>query len=146
MVIVPPPVATATRLYSPGQIALAAFLGSPLAGFWFFATNYRELGNRRAANQCLIWGTIGTLALFAIPFALPEAFPKSVIPAAYTVTFAQTARQIHGAALHEHQAGGGRLGSWWMVVGVSVLCLAVALGLLFGGALIYVLLSPSGAS
>ena len=31
-------------LYSPGQVALATFLGTPVAGCWLLARNFKKLG------------------------------------------------------------------------------------------------------
>ena len=32
------------RLYSPGQVSVAAFPGSPIAGCWLLGSNYRVVG------------------------------------------------------------------------------------------------------
>ena len=39
------------RLYTPGQIALAAFLGSPLAAAWFAAANFKALAQPFKATR-----------------------------------------------------------------------------------------------
>jgi hypothetical protein len=119
-------------LYSPGQIALASFLGAPIAACWFFAHNYRRLGQPRSAVHCLVWGAVGTVVLFIIAFYLPEHFPSQVIPIGYTVGLLQVAKQTHGVAVADHLSAGGRLGSWWAVVGISLLFLVVILGVIFG--------------
>jgi hypothetical protein len=120
------------KLYSPGQIALAAFLGSPLAACWFWSRNYQRLGQPSSSTQCLIWGTVGTIALLAISFFLPERFPNQVIPMGYTFGLLQAARQVHGSIVTKHLSAGGRLGSWWAVVGISLLILVFVLAALFG--------------
>jgi len=141
MVVLPPPPTVGYKLYSPAQVTLAAFLGSPLSACWFFAANYRALGNAAAANRCLGWGALGTALLVALGFVLPQEI-RSVIPVASVVMVSQAARQAQGAAVEAHRAAGGRLGSWWAVIGVSLLALAVILGLVFAGAVAWVLLSP----
>src|SRR5262245_14374390 len=120
------------RLYSPGQIALAAFLGSPLAACWFLARNSRQLGQPKAANHYLIWGSVGTIALFVIAFFLPDRFPSKVIPIGYTIGLFQAAKHVHGTTVARHLSAGGRLGSWWLVVGTSLLIVVVVLALVFG--------------
>jgi len=122
---------SAVTLYSPGQIALAAFLGSPLAACWFWSRNYRVLGQFRAATQCLVWGSVGTAALVAISFVLPESFPGLAIPVGYTVGFRQAAKLVHGGTVAQHLSAGGRLGSWWAVAGVSLGWLLLLLAVLF---------------
>jgi len=120
------------KLYSPGQIALAALLGSPLAACWFWSRNYRQLDQPRSANQCLIWGIAGTAVLLTVSFFLPEHFPNSAIPIGYTMGLRQAAKQIHGDTITQHISAGGRLGSWWAVVGVSIGCLLLVLAVIFG--------------
>ena len=120
------------KLYSPGQIALAAFLGSPLAACWFWSRNYMRLGQSSRSTQCLIWGTAGTAALLTICFFLPERFPNQAIPIGYTFGLLRAAKQTHGSIVAEHLSAGGRLGSWWTVVGISLLVLVVVLAILFG--------------
>ena len=120
------------KLYSPGQIALAAFLGSPLAACWFWARNYQRLGQSSSSTQCLIWGAVGTAALLAISFFLPERFPSQAIPIGYTFGLLQAAKHTYGSVIAQHLSAGGRLGSWWAVVGISLLFLIVVLAVLFG--------------
>ena len=120
------------KLYSPGQIALAAFLGSPLAACWFWSRNYRQLNQPRSANQCLVWGIAGTAVLLTVSFFLPEHFPNSAIPIGYTVGLRQAAQQTHGGTVTQHIAAGGHLGSWWAVVGISLGCLLLVIAVIFG--------------
>jgi hypothetical protein len=77
-------------------------------------------------------GAIGTVALLVISFYLPERFPNYAIPAGYTIGFLQGAKQTHGVAVEQHLASRGRLGSWWAVVGISLLILVPVLVVLFG--------------
>jgi hypothetical protein len=120
------------RLYSPGQIALASFLGAPLAACWLWSHNYRRLGEARRATRCLIWGVAGTAILVTIAFFLPEHFPSTVIPIGYTVGLYQVAKQSFGTAITQHLAAGGRPGSWWAVVGVGVAGLCIVLAVIVG--------------
>jgi hypothetical protein len=130
------------KLYSPGQIALAAVLGSPLAACWFFACNFRELGQPKTAKHYLIWGGIGTAVLLVIAFFLPDRFPNSILPIAYTAGLFQAAKQLHGTTVARHISAGGRLGSWWSVVGISLLCLILVVVALIGIVLLLSFVSP----
>lgn len=124
------------RLYSPGQIALAAFIGSPIAACWFFGRNYRELGKPESTKQWLVWGSVGTVALFAVIFILSFIvrinLPNQVIPIGYTFGLREAAKRIHGSTVTEHLSAGGRLGSWWFVVGLSLLFLIAVAAVWFG--------------
>ena len=63
---------TAGRLYSQVQISVCTFLGTPLAGGWLMAANYRQLAQHARATQALWWGIAGAVALMGISLLLPE--------------------------------------------------------------------------
>jgi hypothetical protein len=125
-------------LYSPGQIGLAAFLGSPVAACWFMAGNYRELGQPGTARTWMIWGIVGTVALFTVNWFLPAWIPNSAIPVGYTIGFLNAAKQTHGSATSTDRlvATGRRLAPWWKVSGISllffILIVALCAGIVFG--------------
>lgn len=131
----------ASPLYSSFQVGLAAFLGGPFAACWLLATNFAALGKPDARRQALLWGAVSTALLLALSFTLPAKFPQAVIPITYTVGLSQAARTYQGAAFAAHLAAGGRLGSYWRVVGVALsslvvlVALGVAIGILLQGSL-----------
>ncbi len=110
-------------LYSPLQIAVASFIGSPLAGCWFFSCNCRELGNVKDAWRWLAIGGVMIAALFVMAFLLP-GFPSVIVPCAYSAGFDIAARRVHGEAFARHAAAGGRFDSWCTVLGLSLLFLS----------------------
>jgi hypothetical protein len=114
---------TASRLYSPQQIFLAAMIGSPVAASWCFARNYRQLGDSGSAQKWLIWGGGGSFILIVLFCMLPfaERFPHYILPLAYSVVLQEVAKRIQGDAVAQHISAGGRLVSWWNVVGISLL-------------------------
>jgi len=124
---------TLQRLYSPMQIATAAFLGSPIAACWFFASNFRQLSQPGNARLCLFLGSVGTVVLFVVSAFLPARFPQMVIPLGYTIALREAAKQIHGSTVTQHLSTGGRLGSWWSVVGISLFFLVGIFAVLFAG-------------
>ena len=136
----PPPVTLSTttdkpvvrRLYSPRQIYVAAFIGSPVAACWCFSRNFRQLGARDTAEHWLIWGCGGSFILVALLCLLPFAqqLPHYIIPIAYSLAFYGVARWVHGDAVTQHVSAGGRLASWWVVIGISLLFLIGEFGLL----------------
>jgi hypothetical protein len=119
------------ELYSPQQIGVAAFLGAPIAACWFIARNFRNLGNHQAETLWLIGGLIGTVAVLVVSFFLPAGFPNQLIPLGYLFGLLYATKRVQGEAINRHIAAGGQLGSWWKVVGVGLLCLAVILGIIF---------------
>ena len=133
---------TASRLYSPRQIGLAAFIGSPVAACWCFARNYQQLGNSISAQKWLIWGGGGSFVFIVLLCLIPGAqrLPHYIIPLAYSLALREVAKRIQGDAVVQHVSAGGRLASWWLVVGISLLFLVGVLGLLI--AILYFLTGP----
>jgi hypothetical protein len=127
------PEPTSARLFSPPQIAIASFIGAPIAASWFFSRNYRQLGDSGRATMALVWGVLGTLVALVIATFLPDWFPNIVFPLAYSLGLRAMAQNIHGNAVAQHVSSGGKLGSWWVVVGISTLMLLVivAIALVF---------------
>ena len=123
--------------YSVQQITLATFLGGPLAGCWLLALNYRLFQQRANAWIASVAGIPGTIAVVAISLVLPTWFPNIVLPVVYTLFMRGLADSLQGTMLEEH---GGPPGSWWIVVGISLLCVA----LLFGAVFAFVWLFPNG--
>jgi hypothetical protein len=123
---------TTSRLYSSQQICLAAFIGSPVAACWCFARNFRQLGQPKAAQKWLIWGSGGSFVALVVLCLLPfaQSIPHYIIPFAYSIAFREVAKLIQGKAVAQHISSGGRLASWWFVVGISLLFLVGVIGLL----------------
>jgi hypothetical protein len=121
-------------LYSSGQIAGATFLGTPLAGTWLLALNYRRLGDRRHARIALALGIVATIALIAIGFAARNATGRglSFLGLVPVIVMSSLAKSLQGPAFERHQASGGRVGSTLRTVGVGIAGLAIALGTIFG--------------
>jgi hypothetical protein len=112
-------------LYSPTQIAVAAFLGSPFAGAWFIAANYRALESPRMARKIILTGVIATVALLGIAFVLPDRFPHYLLPMVLAFACRAYAEAMFAATLKQHLSAGGSTGSWWRVVGISLLIVSV---------------------
>ena len=124
-------------MFSVGQITLATFLGSPIAGCLLLAQNYRSLGRIKEGWQTLFVGIVSTIIAFLIGFWLPENFPSTVLPAIYTVTMHQTAKILQGNEIARYKAQGGK-GSWATTVGIAVACLISIVVLAFGAMLLLV--------
>lgn len=68
------------RVYSPAQAALGAFLGGPLASFYFIQHNFSILRDEESARKTILYGTLTvSVLLAALPF-LPDKFPNFLIP------------------------------------------------------------------
>jgi hypothetical protein len=122
---------TPAAVFSPRQIALAAFIGTPLAACLFFRRNYLALGDELRAARALWVGLAATVVVFAIASVLPEGFPNALLPILYTAAADLYASAQFRTRYDKYLADGGRKGSWWIVVGVSLLALLVIIGVLF---------------
>ncbi len=118
----PPP---SPRYYTPGQVALAAFIGSVPAASWLMARTSFAVGDRRKARQAAIFGSLGTLALLVLIFVIPAQVPLSAFPAGITIGFYQMALQSQGRQAADWEARGIARASWWAAVGIGLLGLIV---------------------
>jgi hypothetical protein len=115
----------ALPLYSPTQIAVATFISTVIAGAWLAASDYKAIGQPLKARRTLWWGagaTIVTLLLaLVVPDSVPSLFPPLLIAAIVRAVAEKQLGDIHQA----HLKAGGAQRSWWRVVGVALLVLAV---------------------
>ena len=122
----------AVTLYSPRQIALAAFLGTPIAAAWFIRVNHFGFGDEQAARRSIWVGLAATIGVFALAFVLPDRFPDALLPALYTAAIHWYASAVFGPRFDKHISDGGPRGSWWFVVGVSLITVLAVLGAAIG--------------
>ena len=159
----PEPAAAAPpyRLFSLGQVVLAAILGMPIAGCILMAINRRRLGQGMSVRKLIVLGVVATAILVALAYVMPAkspAFPTGFVgfrflsylaekfPALYIgilvgflgLLFAwYLAEKFQGPLINAHTARGGRKASWWVAVGVgaasslAILAVCVGVGLLF---------------
>jgi hypothetical protein len=135
-----PPVAAAPsyKLYTPGAVGLATFLGSPIAGTVVMAINYKRLGNRSAAGKALALGFVGTVALGTVAALLPQALSLAPSIGAW-VGMNSIAKSLQGEVVEEHTSRGGQLASNWKAAGIAVV---VCIMLVAAIAISYLTLMP----
>jgi hypothetical protein len=116
------------KLYTTGQVVLAAFLGGPVGAFILLAINYARLGKSWA-----VWGTIGlgvltSLALMAISVALPDSPPGPILAIPLCLVVWGLARFLQGSICDAHVRAGGTAPSSWAAAGFGLLGMALFLG------------------
>lgn len=84
-------VVSAGRLYSPGQIFAASFLGSPIAAAWLVHRNFKALNPELRSLRTLWLGLAASVAVFVAAFYLPKHFPNALLPLAYSFAIYQCA-------------------------------------------------------
>ena len=123
----PTPKATG-RLFSASQVAVATFIGSPLAGTALFARNYQVLTRRGAALLWLGLGVVVTALLLVIALLLPKGTP-TFLPLLSIVGMRLAVNHFQGRAISNHTYAGGAQGSWLVSIAVGLaglVCVVVA--------------------
>jgi hypothetical protein len=126
-----------TKLYSPAQVYVSAFLGGPLAMIFVLKKNFDALGSKAGSQKTIIWGAIfialyflaGTLVLL---FTTSSTGPSNyLLPIAYSFAARQIAEkyQMSKQAILDSQQYEFR--SNWNVFGISVGFSLAFLGILF---------------
>ena len=69
-----------TKVYSPTQASLGAFLGGPIASAYFIRQNFLALNDEEAVKNTNKYGSFIIASLFVILAFLPENLPNMVIP------------------------------------------------------------------
>lgn len=123
-------------LYTPGQVALATFLGSPLAGSWLISRNFKRLDKPGLGWLMVVMGIVWTAGLCTLGVLEKSPGILSIlsIPAMTLVM-----RGVQGRALDDHASRGGAQTSWGYVVLAGVSCLAIVFTAVFGIAIAYAL-------
>jgi hypothetical protein len=119
----------AYRLYDVGAVALATFLGSPLAGAVLIASNYRKLGQGGNGFLALLLGAAASAGEIYIGLTSTKN-PAIATLVLFAITWL-AAKELQGNAIKTHVAWGGQLFSNWRAVGVSVLTTLVLGGGVF---------------
>jgi hypothetical protein len=125
----------AYRLYDVGAVALAAFLGSPLAGTVLMASNYRKLGKGGNGFLALLLGAAASVGEIYIGLTSTKS-PAIATLVLFVVTWF-AAKELQGHAIQTHVAWGGQLFSKWRAVWVA--CVTT---LVLGGGVVAYLYYP----
>jgi hypothetical protein len=133
----------AVALYTPNQVALAAFLGTALGGSVVLALNERRLGRQQAALVSVLLGLLATAVFIGLAFVLPKNFPGAPLGLVPLIAMAAIARKRQGAFVQAHIAAGGKRASTWAAAGIGLLSIVVILVPVFVIAVIVGMMSSS---
>src|SRR6266704_6826935 len=130
-------VTEAVKLYTPRQVGMAAFLGTPLGGAVLIALNYVRLGNRKGARMAIVLGFAATAALIglALWLPIPKSFPHAVIPMLAAWAIWGITEWLQGAALADRRAEGATTQSTWAAAATGLLCGVLIAGIVVVSAL-----------
>jgi hypothetical protein len=131
----------AVALYTPNQVALAAFLGTALGGSVVLAMNERRLGRRQAAVVSILLGLLATALTVGLAFVLPKNFPGAPMGLVPLLVLRGIAQKRQRAFVDAHIAAGGKRASTWAAAGIGLLSVVVVLVPVFVVAVIVGILS-----
>jgi hypothetical protein len=118
------------KLYSQTAMAIATYLGGPLAAGILIRRNSLNLGREREGLMALIIGTVSTIFLFWGIFQIPEPIldkiPNVLIPAVYTAIIYMIVEKMHGEMLKKYE-----FYSLWRALGIGTACGVIVAGGIF---------------
>jgi hypothetical protein len=123
------------KLYSPGQMGLAAFIGTPVAGTLLLGRNFSRLGNRRAAWISYVLGVLATAMVMVVAFAVPR-FPSMFGLGGIAIIWA-LGSTLQGPQFQRHLETGGRRASSWAAVGLSLLSTLIVFAIVVAGVVVH---------
>jgi hypothetical protein len=113
------------RLYTPGQICLGTFLGTPASGMYLLSVNRRRLGHAGLATTMLLVGLVATALLIVIAVALAGTAGRPMSMGATFVIWQYACADQ--PFLDTHLAGGGQRESSWKAAGIGLASLIAVL-------------------
>ncbi len=127
-------IAPAHRLYSSGDVAVATFLGSTMAGSLVLGFNFLQMGRPRAAYISIAGGMIGLAVMLVAAFVAQE-IPTAIftgVNVGLTFGMKAIADKFQGPAMAAHAQAGGRVGAVWKAVGIGLISLVAVVAAVFG--------------
>jgi hypothetical protein len=100
------------KLFSGGQLLVAALFGLPVAVALLMSLNFRRLNEPRRANLALAIGVVLSLIVVIAVAVLPESWAR-LMPLTASLGMWQWARHAQRAALQERARIGGGRERWW---------------------------------
>ncbi len=79
----------------------------------------------------VIAGLLISVALIPLGLVLPQWVPKIIPPILYAYGMQLIAERLQDTLLGDHREAGGQVGSWWKVIGICLVSMAVFLALIF---------------
>jgi uncharacterized membrane protein YwzB len=117
------PISSASRIYLPQQVGVAAGLGGPLAGAVLLKLNYRVLGKQPIGALPVAWGFAITFVLVIL--ALRGHGGGAVLSVWIGFSYWRYTNHLQGAAISERISNGSLGQSWLRTVFMAV---AILLG------------------
>jgi len=119
------------KIYNEKNIALGTLVGGPMAGGYFLIENYKSLG--KGSLTAIAWGItiISTIAYHVTNFLMQDWTNISTIPLIFicVIVVRQFFKQKQKTDVDAYINQGGEVHSNWRVAGISLLFLAITIGI-----------------
>lgn len=120
------------KLYSEMQVAIATFLGSPLAGGILMSHNAKAAGQEREKKNYLFLTSVATVGILVLAFFLPERRAGNyLIPLAASWAMRFWYQKAQSDFLGGTRFPEAKKASWWAALGIALLVVVAILALLF---------------
>lgn len=120
----------AGKIYSIKQINVGVILGGPLAAGYFAVQNFKEFGNKAYAKLAWIVSIL-VFAVFLFFLTFFKGFPNEFLPAFYFCLSYTLVSSYQDEHIYQHLKNNGKVHNWWQVIGISLIFLAITIGLYF---------------
>lgn len=122
------------KLYKKRVIVICTFLTGPLVGGYMIAENFKSLGERSKSNITLVVTIVFTLFITLALFLFPafEKIPNIVFPVFFASITSASVNFLQGSKIDEHIKNGGAFYKNERAFIVSVICLAIFVGMTIG--------------
>lgn len=122
-------VAPDARLFSPGQVAWATFMGNAITGGFLLALNYWKMQQSKKAVITILSALGITGLVFALAMALPQAACNGLyVGQAVAARYLMNALQ--GSVFNKHLENGGKKASNWAAFGIGLGGMVVMIGVI----------------
>ena len=132
------------KVYKSKVFWTGTFLFGPLASGYFFARNFRALGQPEYIQGTWIISIVTSIIVFTSVMMIPESvnFPEIIVPIVYTSIAWQLFKQYQEKSLEKHLEAGGETFSWWNVIGMGLVFLLITLVLVILIVVVIDLIAP----
>lgn len=123
-----------SKLFRKKVIVVCAFLAGPLVGGYMIAENFKNIGERSKSIGTLVITIIFTVLLTLAFFLFPglEKVPNIVFPVFFASITSASVKFLQGNKIEEHIKKGGVFYKNERAFAVSLICLAIYVGMAIG--------------
>jgi len=120
-------------IYKAGAIWVGTYLGGPLVAGYLIAENFKIFNEVNNAKKTWIYAIIGTILVFVGIFFIPDnvRIPNFLIPSTYTLVAYIFVEYFQKRNISAYVALNGKVFSWWRIVAISLIGVAISFVLIY---------------